>query len=221
MIISFTDFTTKLAFQQLKNTALVSDQDTGTIDPSHTDQILNLVNQGLKDISTRMKLLESQAVLSFVTGQNIYTLDEVNYPEFIRLLSVDAVYRGNDVIEDNKRTFIPKSNKQITQPSPTTVRFSDQFMEDYGPAVDLHFQKYHPEITEVGNIDLPPNLHETLALYVSGLYLAHMGGEENKATGDSYYGLYLRMVSDDIIENKSGTSEVVDEDTRFQDRGFV
>ena len=70
-------------------------------------------------------------------------------------------------------------------------------------------------------MDLPSHLYEALVLYVSGLYLSHMGGEEHTAKGDSYYGLYLKMLSDDTIENSSGTSELVDEDTRFQDRGFV
>jgi len=48
-----------------------------------------------------------------------------------------------------------------------------------------------------------------------------MGGEQHTAKGDSYYGLYLKMMGNDVIENKSQTSEVMDEDTRFQDRGFV
>jgi len=64
-------------------------------------------------------------------------------------------------------------------------------------------------------------MYEALVLYVAGLYLSHMGGEEHTAKGDSYYGLYLKMMGDDEINNSSGTSELLDEDTRFSDRGFV
>lgn len=220
----FTDFTRKLALGQLKNTALVDDQDAGEINPGHEDQLLELTNQGLIDISTRMKLFESTFALSFVPGQNIYPLTAAFDPAFtdyVRLLSVHAVKADYPVIPENEVVFIPKSHSQITMPSPFSVRFTDQFMLDYSPAVDLKFQTKHPAIALDGSMQLPYHLYEALALYVAGLYLSHMGGQEHTAKGDSYYGLYLKMMGEDVLENKSQTSEVVDEDTRFQDRGFV
>lgn len=220
----FTDFTTKLALGQLKNTAAVDDQDLGELNPGHEDQILELTNQGLTDISTRLKLFENTYALSFVPGQNTYPLNETFNPvftDFVRLLSVHGVYKGMDVIPENEKSFIPKTNSQITMPSPHSVRFTDKFMNEYGPAVDLKFQTCHPQINVSDAMELPYHLYEALALYVSGLYLSHMGGEEHTAKGDSYYGLYLRMMGEDVQENKSQTSEVVDEDSRFQDRGFV
>ncbi|UAT28919.1 virion structural protein [Dinoroseobacter phage vB_DshP-R7L] len=220
----FTDFTTKLALGQLKNTALVDDQDTGEINPGHEDQILKLTNQGLTDISTRMKLFENTMVLTFVADQNIYTLNQAldaSLIDYVRLLSVHGVHKDLDKIPENEKVFIPKTNSQITMPSPFSVRFTDAFMEDYAPAVDLKFQTKHPAILVSSTMQLPYHLYEALALYVSGLYLSHMGGEEHTAKGDSYYGLYLRMMGEDLIENKSQTSEVLDEDTRFSDRGFV
>lgn len=220
----FTDFTLKLARGQLKNTAIVDDQDLGEINPGHEDQLLELTNQGLIDISTRMKLFESTYALTFITDQNIYTLDtnlNIVFADYIRLLSVHAVYKDLEVIPENEKTFIPKSNSQITMPSPFSVRFTDKFMTNYAPAVDLKFQTKHPIITYSDTMQLPHHLYEALALYVSGLYLSHMGSEEHTAKGDSYYGLYLQMMGNDIIENKSQTSEVLDEDTRFSDRGFV
>ena len=221
----FTDFIIKLAQGQLKNTAVVDDQDLGEINPGHEMQLLNLTNQGLTDISTRMKLFENTYALSFITGQNSYgmntTLDAV-FEDYVRVLSVHGVYTGYDVIPENEKVFIPKTSSQITMPSPFMIRFSDAFMEEYGPAVDIKFQTKHPALaTRSDAMQLPHHLYEALALYVSGLYLSHMGGEQNTAKGDSYYGLYLKMMSDDVVENKSQTSELVDEDTRFQDRGFV
>jgi len=220
----FTDFITKLAWSQLKNTAAVADQDLGELNPGHEDQLLDLTNQGLTDISTRLKLFETTYALSFIPGQNIYTLDENLDPvfsDYVRLLSVHGVHKDMDVIPENEQTFIPKTNNQITLPSPSTVRFTDAFMADYAPAVDLKFQTRHPKIGLNDAMELPYHLYEVLALYVSGLYLSHMGGEQHTAKGDSYYGLYLKMMGNDVIENKSQTSEVMDEDTRFQDRGFV
>jgi len=222
--MQFTDFITKLAWGQLKNTGAVADQDLGELHPGHEDQLLELTNQGLADISTRLKLFETTYALSFIPGQNIYTLDENLDPVFtnyVRLLSVHGVHKNMKVIPENEKTFIPKTNNQITIPSPSTVRFTDAFMADYTPAVDLKFQTRHPKIGLNDAMELPYHLYEVLVLYVSGIYLSHMGGEEHTAKGDSYYGLYLKMMGDDVIENKSQTSEVMDEDTRFQDRGFV
>lgn len=221
----FTDFTFKLARGQLKNTAVVDDQDLGEINPGHEDQLLELTNQGLIDISTRMKLFEDTYALSFILEQNVYVLDtnlDAVFENYVRTLSVHGVYTGYDVIPENEKVFIPKSNSQITMPSPFAIRFSDKFMEEYGPAVDIKFQTKHPALAGINDsMQLPHHLYEALALYVSGLYLSHMGSEEHTAKGDSYYGLYLKMMNDDVIENKSQTSEVLDEDTRFQDRGFV
>ena len=223
--MDFTSFTTKLALGQLKNTALVDDQDLGEINPGHEEQVLALTNQGLTDISTRMKLFESTYALTFVPAQNVYVLDtnlDAGFVDYVRLLSVHGVHKDLEVIPENEQTFIPKTNSQITMPSPFSVRFTDKFMEDYTPAVDLKFQTRHPELADVsGVMQLPHHLYEALALYVSGLYLSHMGGDENTAKGDSYYGLYLKMMGDDVYENKSQTSELIDEDSRFHDRGFV
>lgn len=223
MIVSFDEFTTKLAHGQLKNTALVDDQDTGEINPGHEDQILELTNQGLTDIFTKKKLLESRAVLTLNTA-NIYTLDTLpagDFEDMIRVLQVEAVMNNYELVEKNKRVFTPKTGKHVTSPSETSLRFSDWFLENYQPYVDVVFQKKHPLVELGGNIDIPAHMYEALVLYVSGLYLSHMGGEQHSAKGDSYYGLYLKMMSEDEMNNSSGTSEVTDDDTRFEDRGFV
>ncbi|ANJ20728.1 virion structural protein [Dinoroseobacter phage DS-1410Ws-06] len=224
MIVTFTEFTTKLAHGQLKNTALVDDSDTGEINPGHEDQILELTNQGLTDIFTKKKLLESRAVLTLTPGTNIYTLDTApaaDYEDMVRVLQVEAVMNGYELIERNKRVFTPKGGLHVTSPSEYSLRFSQWFMDTYQPYVDVVFQKKHPIVELGGSIDIPAHMYEALVLYVSGLYLSHMGGDQNKADGDSYYGLYLKMMSDDEMNNTSGTSEVTDDDTRFQDRGFV
>jgi len=215
MILTFENFLLKLARGQLKNTAASDDSESGVIEPQYVDQLLDLTNQGLVDITTRKKLYEGTVALTFVDGQNLYPLDTTagaDYENFVRVL---------EVVTSDERKHTPKTNAHITQPNPEALRFSSKFMDFYKPAVDVRFQTTHPAIAEDGEMNLPSHLYEALVLYVSGLYLAHMGGEEHKKTGDSYYGLYLKMMTDDTIENLSGTSEVTDEDTRFQDRGFV
>ena len=216
MKLSFEDFLTKLARGQLKNTAATDDQQDGIIAPKYEEQLLELTNQGLTDITTKKKLFENFATLTFVDGQNLYILPTdtgEDYENMVRVLEVATA---------DGRKHTPKSNANILMPSPESLRFSTQFMKTYPGGVEVRFQISHPEVESVtGEINLPKHLHEALVLYVAGLYLSHMGGEENTAKGDSYYGLYLRMLNDDTIDNSSGTSELVDEDTRFQDRGFV
>lgn len=215
MALTFEDFTRKLAYGQLKNTNLTDSQAEGLILPEYEDQILELTNQGLVDITTKKKLQEGIVALPFVKGQNIYPLDVSEGADFENLVRV------LEVVVSTGRSFTPKTNSMIRMVNKTTLRFTDEFMDCYGPAVDVHFQTHHDEIDLTGEIDLPVHLHEALVLYVSGLYLSHMGGEEHTAKGDSYYGLYLQMLGVDDMQNLSGTSEVNDEDVRFSDRGFV
>lgn len=215
MALTFEDFTAKLARGQLKNVNITDDSQAGLILPEYEDQILDLTNQGLVDITTKKKLQEGIVAHTFVANQNIYLLDTsegADYENLVRVL---------EVVEENGRRFTPKTTSAITMVNKSTIRFTDAFMECYGPAVDIHFQTHHDEIDVMGTIDIPTHLHEALVLYVSGLYLSHMGGEEHTAKGDSYYGLYLQMLGVDEQQNLSGTSEVNDEDTRFYDRGFV
>ncbi|ANJ20735.1 virion structural protein, partial [Roseobacter phage RD-1410W1-01] len=199
----FEDFTAKLARQQLKATNAVDSSKEGLILCEFEDQILDITNQGLTDISTRMKLFEGRDVITFVDGQNVYDLSGLT--DFVKPL---------EFYDENECKYQPRSNAHITLPSPTTVRFSTKFMEDK-TAVDVLFHASHPEISITDEILLPKHLIEALALYVSGLYLSHMAGPEHTQKGDSYYGLYLNMLTTDEVRNTSGTSEVVDEDTRF------
>lgn len=205
----YEDFTKRLAHQQLKATNAVDSSQDGLIHPDFEDQILNLTNQGIVDITTRMKLFEDRGVITFVDGQNIYDLTVF-----------ENLVKPLEFYDENENVYQPRTSVHITLPSPETVRFSSKFMEDK-TAVDVLYHATHPEITIDEEIKLPKHLYEALALYVSGLYLSHMAGPEHTAKGDTYYGLYLKMMNDDVMENKSGTSEVVDEDTRFADRGFV
>ena len=218
MIISVDAFLTKLAFQHLKNTDVVSDKITGVINPDREEGLVELLNQGLVDISTRMKLFETTVALPIVEGTNIYDITLVN---FVRVLEVQAVQTGRDVIEANVVTFTPKSDKHITLPSPSTIRFTNHFIENYGPSVDLKMQTTHPTVAVGGDISLPPHLFEALILYVSGLYLSQKGNSEDAARGDNYYGLYLSMLNSSVTNNSAGTSETITEYHKFHDRGFV
>lgn len=207
--MNFTDFTIRLAQQQLKNLSIVDDFKEGTLKPDAEDAILNLANQGLQDITTRIKMFEGRGSITFVAGQNIYDIS--GFANYVKILTI---------FDEDELIYNPKTSAHITLPSPKTIRFSDKFMEDK-TAVDVLYHASHAEITLTDDIDLPPNLIEALALYVAGLYISHMGSPEHTQKGDSYYGLYLNMLSTDEERNTSGASEVVDEDARFADRGFV
>lgn len=215
MKTNFQDFLLLLAQGQLKNTAAVDESQSGCINPDYVEHLLRLTNQGLIDLTTKKKLFENTVVLTFIDGQNIYPLDTnigMDYENLVKVI---------EIVTSDERRHTTKNSVHIRQPNQETLRFSNTFMECFGPSVDVTFQMVHPPIDENGDINLPAHLWEVLALYVSGLYLSHMGGEEHKTRGDSYYGLYLKKCDDDTLMDSSGTSEVTDEDTRFQDRGFV
>jgi len=209
--MNFETFLNKLAYGQLKNTSATDDAQDGFITPKYESQLLDLTNQGLIDITSRKKLYEGRGVIEFVANQNIYSM--TGFDDFVKVMSV---------VTEDERKHTPKSNAHITIPDPSSLRFTDRFIEMAGTGVDVIYQMTHPAVElTTGDITLPKHLIESLLLYVSGLYLSHMGGADHKAQGDSYYGLYLKQMTDDTMTNASGVSEVVDEDTRFYDRGFV
>lgn len=216
MILNFSDFMDRLAQGQLRDVASTDKSQSGVIKPEYYEHLLKLTNQGLVDLSTKKKLFEGMATLDFVEDQNVYPLDVTSGADYENLVKVLEIRTSNE------RMHTPKNSVHIMQPNQETLRFSDYFMECHGPSVDVRFQTHHPELTDVDDdMNLPNHLYEVLALYVAGLYLAHKGGAEGKARGDSYYGLYLQKCNDDVIYNSSSTSELTDEDTRFFDRGFV
>lgn len=215
MVLTFSDFLDRLAQGQLRNTAASDDSEGGAINVTYHDHLLKLTNQGLVDLTTKKKLFENTQTLDLVEGTNFYPLDVSVGSEYENLVSVF------EIVTSDERKHTAKNSVHIMQPNQETLRFSDKFIECYAPSVDIRFQTFHPEIQLDGEMNLPNHLYEVLALYVSGLYLTHLGGEEHKARGDSYYGLYLQKIGEDTINNSSNTSELTDEDTRFQDRGFA
>jgi hypothetical protein len=217
MIKTFEQIKNELAYQHLKNLSITDNQDLGVLDSAHNDQILSLLNQGIQDICTKVKLFEGIGVLSLLPNQNIYELDDIHFPEFIKVLSIHAI-RQNDQTEV---ISFPKTNSHITMPSYSSIRFSNIFLDTYESDLDIHYQKSHPIVTASSpEVSLPRTYHEALLLYIASLYISHMGGEVGQE-GDKFYGMYLKLLNDDIMENKSGTSELTDEDIRFIERGFV
>ena len=55
-MITFEEFSARLARGQLKSTQAVSNSEKGQIEPEYVGTILSLVNQGLVDLSTKFPL---------------------------------------------------------------------------------------------------------------------------------------------------------------------
>lgn len=224
-MISFTQFSERLARGELKNTSAVEQTNLGEICPEYIDTILSLTNKGLLDLSTRFPLVKKQIDLTFQDGVFLYPmadagvgtyLDETltepfTEDEFIRVLNIwDA--NGDDHPVDTKG--------HIMAPTYNTLRFTKAKMTALGEKVRIRYQCKYPTITVASGIDIPPNLETALQLLVASLYISHMNSPEHTTKGDSYYAAYLRHVGEDESRNLSSTSEIA-EDTRFQDRGFV
>lgn len=222
MSLSYANFSERLARAQLKNTSAVEEPLIGVICPRYEDTILDLTNEGLVDLSTRLPLIRKLIDLVFVDSQHLYPMDAVGSyfdatetepfnDEFIKTI---GVYDGQGEL------YVPDTNGHITTPTYNSLRFTTSIMDNIGPKVRIQYQVTHPVITANDDIDLPSNLYTALQLYVAGMFLSHIGGEEHTAKGDKYYGDYLSVVNQDKLNDISSTSEI-DEDCRFQDRGFV
>jgi hypothetical protein len=212
----------RLAQGQLKNTSAVEDAQSGEICEEYKDVVIGLLNQGLTDISSRMPIITQYVDLTFVPGQNVYPLvsgaayldDSGLSPftgDFVRVL---------DVFDAEGRTHDVDTNGHIMTPSYDTLRFTSAKMTELGQKVRIRYQAKHPEVGETDVIKIPPNLEAALQLFVASLYISHMNGQEHSQKGDAYFGAYLRHMGEDETRNTSNVSEV-QEDTRFEDRGFA
>lgn len=216
----------RLARGHLKNTSAVEETNLGEIVPEYQDTILNLTNQGLVEITTRLPLIRKLVDLTFVTDQFAYPLtngaaylDTTGLGDFVD----ESFVKVLDVFDADGKRYQPNTGGHIITPSYNTLRFTAAFMDvdtGIGPKVRIQYQAKHPELGLLGNIELPPNMWAALEFFVASRYISDMGGKEHQARGDNYFALFLRHVGEDEVRNTSGTSEV-EEDTRFTDSGFV
>lgn len=223
-MISFTQFTERLARAELKNMSAVDQTNLGEISPDYIETVLSLTNQALKTLSTKFPLFKLQMDLSLDAGKNEYSFDtdtllltmvesgQTYDPEaFIKVLNVyDA--NGDDVLLD--------VNGHVTSPTYNRIRFTTAKLLELAPKVRIRYQARHPEIDETSGIEIPPNLETALQLLVASMYISQMNGPEHTAKGDSYYAAYLRHIGEDEMKNNSSTSEI-ESDNRFSQRGFV
>lgn len=222
-MLTFKDFTKRLARAQLKNTSAVADQQDGEIHPDSEAQILELVNEGLEDLTMRMPILKNLITLNLDQSKNVYLMDESETAidgTFLLPFNNNQFVGVLQITDSDGRDYQPKTSGQIMCPSHKTLRFSDEMLMKLGTSVTVEYQMKHPPIGEDDNIEIPPNLYNALQLFVASLYYSHMGSPEHTKKGDAYFATYLRHLNTDQTDNISQTSEVL-EDTRFEDRGFV
>ena len=228
-MLTYAQFAERLARGPLKNTSAVDETNLGEICPDYAATVLNLTNQGLVDLTTRLPLIKRLVDLTFVADQFVYNmavasayldttgLDTFVDAEFVKIL---------DVYDSDGKRYQPNSGGHITTPLFNTVRFSAAYRDDdgafyIGPTVRLQYQALHTPITVSDNIDLPPNLVAALQQFVASQYITDMGGKDHSRRGDELFALYLRSVTEDVIGNVSGTSEVEGQYDRFVDGGWV
>lgn len=223
-MISFTQFSERLARAELKNTSAVEQTNLGEICPEYLPTILSLTNEGLKVLSAKFPLFKLQVDLTLDVAKQEYSFDAdtaslvmvdsgLTYdPErFLKILNVFDV-NGDEVLTD--------VNGHVTVPSYNRIRFTTAKLIELSPKVRVRYQAKHIEIGEDDAIELPPNLETALQLLVASMYIGQMNGPEHTAKGDSYYAQYLRHIGEDEMKNNSSTSEI-EIDNRFTNRGFV
>lgn len=224
-MITFDNFSKRLAMAQLKNTSAVDAENLGIILPKYVDTILSLTNQGLVDLSSRFPLYKSQVDLTFIAGQNLYPLLESEVGTTLTDSSEepfldDKFIKILDVFDSDGKRHSLNTNGHLMTPAHNTIRFTADKMTELGEKVRIRYQQKPVEIVETDSINLPPNLETGLQLFVASLYISHMGGKDHSIKGDSYFAAYLRHIGEDEAKDLSSTSEV-ETNTKFEDRGFV
>ena len=225
-MISFSDFSERLARGQLKNTAAVDESIKGEISPEQIDTILSLTNQGLVDISTRMPIKTRQIDLEFQNSKYMYALDDTGVGDYLDSTLTEEEFVPEDFVrvlniyDDCGENHTHDTDGHIMTPSYNVLRFTKAKMDALGERVRIRYQAKHEGVDYDANIDIPPNLVTALQLFVASLFISHLNGDTHAAKGDSYFAAYLRHMGEDEARNTSSTSEI-DVDTRLTDRGFV
>jgi hypothetical protein len=224
-MISFTQLCERLARGQLKNLAAVEDSNLGEIVPEYVPTVLSLANSGLVDLSTRFPLVSKQIDLVFETGTYYYPLSAAGVGTYLdesltEVFDDELFVKVLNIYDESGIDHPIDTNGHIMTPTYNVLRFSAAKMLELGEKCRIRYQARHPEIGELDNIEIPPNLEFALQLYVASMYITNMNSPEHTAKGDSYYAAYLRHIGEDEMRNLSSTSEI-HEDNRFQDRGFV
>lgn len=225
-MITFTQFSERLARAELKNMSAVDQTNLGEVQPDYIPTILSLTNEGLRTISTKFPLFklmidltlqEDKYEYSFETDMslmaNVPPQDPLVYDSerFVKILNIyDSL--GNDVLLD--------VNGHVTTTSYNSFRMTSAKLKELSPKIRIRYHARHEEISEDSVIFLPPNLETALQLLVASLYIGQMNGKEHSEKGDSYYAAYLRLVGEDELKNNSSISEI-ETSTRFSERGFV
>jgi len=225
-MITFTQFSERLARAELKNMSAVDQTNLGEVQPDYIPTIVSLTNEALRTISTKFPLFkfmidltleEDKYEYSFETDTtlmaNVPPQDPLVYDpdRFVKILNVyDSM--GNDVLVD--------VNGHVTTTSYNSFRMTSAKLKELSPKIRVRYHARHEEVDEDSVIFLPPNLETALQLLVASLYIGQMNGQEHSAKGDSYYAAYLRLVGEDEMKDTSSISEVQTDD-RFSSRGFV
>jgi len=225
-MVTYVKFMEQLARGPLKNTPAVENTNLGEICPDYVDSVLDLTNQGLVDITTRLPLRRELVDLTFVDDQYLYPLVvAAAYLSTTGLTTFvdDAFVKVLDIYDADGKRYQPNTGGHIITPTYNSLRFTAAMMDDdtgIGPTVRIQYQAKHLAIEEADTIDLPPNMIQALQLFVAYHFISDMGGKDHQQRGDNYYATYLRHVTEDEVRNTSGTSET-EEDGRFEDAGFV
>lgn len=222
-MISFTQFSERLARAELKNMSAVDQTNLGEIQPDYVDTILSLTNQGLTTLSTKFPLFKLQVDLTLDAAKQEYSFDtdeSLMIPvESSQTYDPERFIKILNVYDENGDEVLTDVNGHVTLPSYNRIRFTTAKLIEL-TKVRIRYQAKHPEITAADGIEIPPNLETALQLLVASLYITQMNGPEHSAKGDSYYAAYLRHIGEDEMKNHSSTSEI-ETDNRFSDRGFV
>lgn len=223
-MISFTQFSSRLARAELKNMSAVDQTNLGEIVPDYVPTILSLTNQALTTLSTKFSLFKLQVDLTLNEAKNEYSFDTdtgfLTMVEPLQTFDPESFIKILNVYDTNGDDVLLDVNGHVTSPSYNRIRFTTSKLIELSPKVRIRYQARHPEIDETSGIEVPPNLETALQLLVASLYIGQMNGPEHTAKGDGYYAAYLRHIGEDEMRNNSSTSEI-EVDNRFSQRGFV
>jgi len=233
--MEFRKFTENLALGELKNTAVVDEQNLSLVKEHHRMMILQHLNTGLTNLYSKFILSEKQLLLRTQIPITHYYLRKEfarSNPAVVPYKYIDDTGSGTYTEDLIKVLFVYNEMGEelyLNDIEQVESIFTTQFDclqitgVHLGSIFSVTYQARHEVMTGIDpcqEIKLPFFFEEAIQLFVASKVLSHMNGPEQTAKGQEYLGLYNGICAEAEMRNMVQNSST-NTNTKLNKRGFV
>ena len=228
------DFIEQMCLGELSNLYL-GEQGQVELSPMRRKKMVSYVNQGLKALCSRFKLVQKELIIRGMDHVSLYPLRKehsmtngTSVLKFIDDRHCDpfdgGVIKVLGVFNEMGMEFPlndHNDNASLFTPSFDTLQITHAVSNQ---GYSVIYQALHPMIVDADDgcteFNLPPMLEEALMAFVAGKVYGHMNGEANKATSKDHMATFEAKCVEAGVLDMSAESAVTSHN-KAQMKGFV